>query len=107
MTLSEVAKRTDLTRATAPRVSDDAGRAGLRPHGLVKFLSDTDGAAARLRIPVRPESAAAGPAAPAGSLGKALPVSYTHLRAHETDSYLVCRLLLEKKKKTILHIKQK
>src|SRR5665647_3875924 len=29
---------------------------------------------------------------------KAAPVSYTHLRAHETDSYLVCRLLLEKKK---------
>src|SRR5664279_3271180 len=28
-----------------------------------------------------------------------VPVSYTHLRAHETDSYLVCRLLLEKKKK--------
>ena len=27
-----------------------------------------------------------------------MPVSYTHLRAHETDSYLVCRLLLEKKK---------
>src|SRR5680860_357280 len=25
-------------------------------------------------------------------------ISYTHLRAHETDSYLVCRLLLEKKK---------
>src|SRR5680860_1880711 len=24
------------------------------------------------------------------------PVSYTHLRAHETDSYLVCRLLLAK-----------
>ena len=24
-------------------------------------------------------------------------VSYTHLRAHETDQYLVCRLLLEKK----------
>src|SRR5680860_371624 len=23
-------------------------------------------------------------------------ISYTHLRAHETDSYLVCRLLLEK-----------
>src|SRR5664279_964185 len=23
------------------------------------------------------------------------PVSYTHLRAHETDSYIVCRLLLE------------
>src|SRR5680860_577992 len=25
-------------------------------------------------------------------------VSYTHLRAHETDSYLLCRLLLEKQK---------
>src|SRR5665647_3820666 len=32
-----------------------------------------------------------------------VPVSYTHLRAHETDSYLVCRLLLEKKK-TIIHM---
>src|SRR5680860_1781867 len=31
-----------------------------------------------------------------------LPVSYTHLRAHETDSYLVCRLLLEKKKRNTL-----
>ena len=28
---------------------------------------------------------------------RVLTVSYTHLRAHETDSYLVCRLLLEKK----------
>ena len=27
-----------------------------------------------------------------------LPGSYPPLRAHETDSYLVCRLLLEKKK---------
>ena len=26
------------------------------------------------------------------------PVSYTHLRAHETEADLVCRLLLEKKK---------
>ncbi|CZR83236.1 hypothetical protein CDFC105_43948 [Clostridioides difficile] len=28
------------------------------------------------------------------------PVSYTHLRAHETRHDLVCRLLLEKKKNT-------
>ena len=28
----------------------------------------------------------------------ATPVSYTHLRAHETEADLVCRLLLEKKK---------
>ena len=30
---------------------------------------------------------------------KLKPVSYTHLRAHETRHDLVCRLLLEKKKK--------
>ena len=29
-----------------------------------------------------------------------VPVSYTHLRAHETVLDLVCRLLLEKKKKS-------
>eukprot|EP00658_Telonema_sp_P-2_P029374 TRINITY_DN22353_c0_g1_i2.p1 TRINITY_DN22353_c0_g1~~TRINITY_DN22353_c0_g1_i2.p1 ORF type:complete len:160 (+),score=28.95 TRINITY_DN22353_c0_g1_i2:221-700(+) len=32
------------------------------------------------------------------SVGKVAPVSYTHLRAHETPEHLVCRLLLEKKK---------
>src|SRR5665811_962051 len=31
-------------------------------------------------------------------LGNLYPVSYTHLRAHETVLDLVCRLLLEKKK---------
>eukprot|EP00825_Cyclidium_porcatum_P012866 TRINITY_DN16730_c0_g1_i1.p1 TRINITY_DN16730_c0_g1~~TRINITY_DN16730_c0_g1_i1.p1 ORF type:complete len:117 (-),score=6.78 TRINITY_DN16730_c0_g1_i1:8-358(-) len=31
-----------------------------------------------------------------------IPVSYTHLRAHETRHDLVCRLLLEKKKKNKL-----
>ena len=30
--------------------------------------------------------------------GYKVPVSYTHLRAHETVLDLVCRLLLEKKK---------
>src|SRR5678815_264677 len=29
---------------------------------------------------------------------RTIPVSYTHLRAHETPEHLVCRLLLEKKK---------
>eukprot|EP00658_Telonema_sp_P-2_P043337 TRINITY_DN31278_c0_g1_i1.p1 TRINITY_DN31278_c0_g1~~TRINITY_DN31278_c0_g1_i1.p1 ORF type:complete len:212 (-),score=63.39 TRINITY_DN31278_c0_g1_i1:82-717(-) len=33
-----------------------------------------------------------------GDLVTILPVSYTHLRAHETPEHLVCRLLLEKKK---------
>ena len=31
-------------------------------------------------------------------VGDSIPVSYTHLRAHETVLDLVCRLLLEKKK---------
>ena len=34
----------------------------------------------------------------AGDLDRERPVSYTHLRAHETVLDLVCRLLLEKKK---------
>ena len=34
------------------------------------------------------------------------PVSYTHLRAHETGRNLVCRLLLEKKNKTNNNNKQ-
>src|SRR5660397_284745 len=33
-----------------------------------------------------------------GILKPITPVSYTHLRAHETKANLVCRLLLEKKK---------
>ena len=32
------------------------------------------------------------------ALSSSMPVSYTHLRAHETGRNLVCRLLLEKKK---------
>src|SRR5450756_3069663 len=35
----------------------------------------------------------------AGEIYGTEPVSYTHLRAHETRHDLVCRLLLEKKKK--------
>src|SRR5450756_2754451 len=36
---------------------------------------------------------------PGMMMSTAEPVSYTHLRAHETRHDLVCRLLLEKKKK--------
>ena len=32
------------------------------------------------------------------------PVSYTHLRAHETREDLVCRLLLEKKRRTYVYL---
>src|SRR5660398_333751 len=36
---------------------------------------------------------------PESRVNRLSPVSYTHLRAHETKANLVCRLLLEKKKK--------
>ena len=39
--------------------------------------------------------------------GDPIPVSYTHLRAHETGRNLVCRLLLEKKKKKEICRKKK
>ena len=42
------------------------------------------------------------PAVLAEVIHKAKPVSYTHLRAHETGRNLVCRLLLEKKKKNMI-----
>src|SRR5664279_2834505 len=60
-----------------------------------------EGAGPRSRCRRRPGRSAPATSAPGGlhrvrgRCGPA-PVSYTHLRAHETDSYLVCRLLLEK-----------
>ena len=44
------------------------------------------------------QSSAARVLIPVNHCDNIVAVSYTHLRAHETDSYLVCRLLLEKKK---------
>ena len=43
------------------------------------------------------------PAPGADSTHSVPPVSYTHLRAHETVLDLVCRLLLEKKNKHKIH----
>ena len=42
--------------------------------------------------------------ADATPVGIAIPVSYTHLRAHETVLDLVCRLLLEKKNTTQTYV---
>src|SRR5450756_2662808 len=51
-------------------------------------------------MPVRLQTAPPGPLPPTTVPSDiAIPVSYTHLRAHETRHDLVCRLLLEKKKK--------
>ena len=48
-----------------------------------------------------------GPGGLAGHIGHTLadPVSYTHLRAHETGRNLVCRLLLENKKNNYTHLR--
>ena len=42
---------------------------------------------------------------PDNEANKIMPVSYTHLRAHETVLDLVCRLLLEKKTEKHSHIR--
>src|SRR5674536_58692 len=51
--------------------------------------------------PLRCPRAGSGPRSALPAVARVLgpgPVSYTHLRAHETPEHLVCRLLLEKKK---------
>ena len=50
------------------------------------------------KITLQPEDLAAADLLPVKAIS-VIPVSYTHLRAHETVLDIVCRLLLEKKKK--------
>src|SRR5674536_61551 len=59
------------------------------------------GRAGRARLRPTPAGTPRTPHSRAGRRGatQSAPVSYTHLRAHETPEHLVCRLLLEKKKK--------
>ena len=59
-------------------------------HALIWYLTDSD--------QLGPAASAAFDACDAGEAA-IYAVSYTHLRAHETVLDLVCRLLLEKKKK--------
>src|SRR5664279_4094675 len=81
-----------------------AGRAAERPrpeqapscgrtHPLSPYLQRLAHRAAVANPPLVVRSVA--PRRWADSPGAVEAVSYTHLRAHETDSYLVCRLLLE------------
>ena len=74
---SGAAGRRPGTRGTAAR------KKGARPGGKK--------GKGRLVLPIMAGMAAA------FAVGAAIPVSYTHLRAHETGRNLVCRLLLEKK----------
>src|SRR5450756_2691990 len=65
-------------------------RSGMRPRRIRPIPFPSSSAATMIMV----LSSVSRPTTPASS-----PVSYTHLRAHETRHDLVCRLLLEKKKK--------
>ena len=79
---------------------------------LKRFLTGVLSAVMALSVCALPAAAAEGettvndptdPKLTASTIDKtqvgSITVSYTHLRAHETKANLVCRLLLEKKKK--------
>ena len=72
-------------------VADEGGEALLRVAGGAVEGGDTQRLAQL--VTVRPHD-------PIVAYCYAEPVSYTHLRAHETVLDLVCRLLLEKKQTT-------
>ena len=78
-----------------------APRQGLTPTGVTSVVYDACDRAGLDRIGAHRQAAdAAWPPASRAHGGEPESVSYTHLRAHETVLDLVCRLLLEKKKKT-------
>src|SRR5450759_4016671 len=75
----------------APRAGASHGRSHLPPPVVIETPSEkakTGNAMEKLIITVACDSRTS------------YPVSYTHLRAHETRHDIVCRLLLDKKKKT-------
>src|SRR5450756_2644211 len=79
--------RRDLLR---PRPADARRSAGISaPDAGMVSLPETP-----------PDASRAAPSGWPGAVSQSpsIPVSYTHLRAHETRHDLVCRLLLEKKK---------
>src|SRR5664280_3893767 len=68
------------------------------PHEWPHVVSHDTSHLVELPSSVHPGSAAWPGQNPQASRKTTEPVSYTHLRAHETVLDLVCRLLLEKKK---------
>src|SRR5680860_1744921 len=88
---SRAARQTEASRS----IDSEGSREPIKPILTYRTPQLAAPVAARAAIPGR--LGASPIAALTGTPGGA--VSYTHLRAHETDSYLVCRLLLEKKKK--------
>ena len=90
-----------MVNVTVPRVSALAGHYKVGRHGspesgvVITEVPDLE----LWQLAAWPETLSSAAEKLASACGvDSVPVSYTHLRAHETDSYLVCRLLLEKKK---------
>src|SRR5674536_368501 len=77
-----------------------AGRGAARPDPDARFRRSGGDYRPAVHADVPGDSGAVLRRRPAGDLPalRVAPVSYTHLRAHETPEHLVCRLLLEKKK---------
>eukprot|EP00831_Metopus_contortus_P029484 TRINITY_DN24255_c0_g1_i1.p2 TRINITY_DN24255_c0_g1~~TRINITY_DN24255_c0_g1_i1.p2 ORF type:complete len:100 (+),score=26.60 TRINITY_DN24255_c0_g1_i1:53-352(+) len=68
--------------------------------GSVRCVQETDLELLQLLGPLKSPYQASHLALLEASENSIRTVSYTHLRAHETSLHLVCRLLLEKKKKS-------
>src|SRR5665647_1420144 len=81
------------SRSALMKPAADASSVATAVRGWKRFVSssrtNTPPAMGALNAVASPAAAPA-----ATSIRRSYPVSYTHLRAHETDSYLVCRLLL-------------
>eukprot|EP00656_Telonema_subtile_P023666 TRINITY_DN2522_c0_g1_i1.p1 TRINITY_DN2522_c0_g1~~TRINITY_DN2522_c0_g1_i1.p1 ORF type:complete len:507 (-),score=137.58 TRINITY_DN2522_c0_g1_i1:36-1556(-) len=87
--------------AEAEAIAEQAEAASVTPMGSpVETEPVVAAVAAEVEHPIESVAAGAAEECAAESADTAEPVSYTHLRAHETVLDLVCRLLLEKKKKT-------
>src|SRR5665647_3815611 len=78
-----------------PRCARSCQRNGRKRSGTGCWISMR---ASTRRCSRPPRACASSMSATPPSWTASMSVSYTHLRAHETDSYLVCRLLLENKK---------
>src|SRR5665647_3725275 len=85
-------RRAGSSSPSGPCPNNSTPRAKTRASGATASNPTAQGRGSRTTTPL-PNLPGRGCSRSTGS------VSYTHLRAHETDSYLVCRLLLEKKNK--------
>ena len=90
------------TQSRSSAASDVYKRQQQRRAGLMSVLDEIGGEVISWTLPDESSEAArtlAQELRPKSVDVVVTPVSYTHLRAHETRHDLVCRLLLEKKKK--------